>query len=71
MGERKLNFKRYVTEILNEYASPFLMDMLREIKEALIKGWQNIPLHHFKNLIESMPNHITVVLRARRGNTKY
>lgn len=129
-----LTARRYVTEILNEYVGPFLVEMgenavfmqdnarphtaqivfdylqevgitrmewparspdlnpiehawdelgrrvrqrnpppitLRDMKLALIEEWQNIPQHRLRNLVESMPNRITAVLRARGGNTKY
>lgn len=44
---------------------------LRELKEALIEEWQNIPQNRLKNLVESMPNRITALLQARGRNTKY
>lgn len=44
---------------------------LRELKEALIEEWENIPQHRLRNLVESMPNRITAVLTARGGNTSY
>lgn len=44
---------------------------LQELKTALIEEWENIPQNRIRNLVYSMPNRMTAVIRARGGNTKY
>lgn len=44
---------------------------LRDLKQALVEEWDNIPQERIKNLINSMPNRLEAVRRARGGNTKY
>lgn len=44
---------------------------LRELKNALIEEWENIPQHRLRNLVYSMPNRMASVLTAHGGNTKY
>lgn len=44
---------------------------LRELKLALVEEWGNIPQNRLRNLVYSMPNRITSILRSRGGNTRY
>lgn len=42
-----------------------------ELREAITQEWENIPQDFIKNLINSMPNRLEAVIRARGGNTPY
>ncbi|GFV27723.1 transposable element Tcb2 transposase [Trichonephila clavipes] len=44
---------------------------LTELWTALANIWQVIPIEHFKKLVESMPRHMAVVIKARKGPTRY
>lgn len=43
----------------------------RELKQALLDEWQDIPQEVVRNLILSMRNRMQAVIEARGGNTKY
>ncbi|CAK1586978.1 unnamed protein product [Parnassius mnemosyne] len=42
-----------------------------ELKQSVIEEWQNIPQQQIKDVIDSMPNRLMEVMRARGGNTHY
>ena len=51
--------------------SPNPPQNLRELKSALMAAWDEIPQMDIKNIIQSMPERMQAVIRARGGNTRY
>lgn len=44
---------------------------LKDLKEALLKEWENIPVDKYQNLIDSMSRRVKAVIKAKGKNTKY
>ena len=44
---------------------------LDELKEAILEEWEEIDIETINLLIDSMPNHIQALLKAKGGSTKY
>lgn len=44
---------------------------LRELEQALVEEWQNIPQRFIRNYVLSMRQRIQSVIRAEGGHTKY
>jgi hypothetical protein len=44
---------------------------LDEMKEAIKLGWDDIPADHLRNLVQSMPNRMRLVVEASGGPIKY
>uniref|UniRef100_A0AAY5L8T0 Carboxypeptidase E n=1 Tax=Esox lucius TaxID=8010 RepID=A0AAY5L8T0_ESOLU len=44
---------------------------LQDLKDLLLISWCQIPQHHFRGLLESMPRRVRAVLAAKGGPTQY
>lgn len=44
---------------------------LRELENAVLTEWENIPQNAIQDLIRSMPRRMNAVIRSRGGNTRY
>lgn len=44
---------------------------LLELEHAIVEEWDNLDEFYIRRLIESMPNRMRAVIRARGGNTRY
>lgn len=50
---------------------PNVPETLNDLKTALISTWNGISQANIRNIIQSMPDRMQAVIRARGGNTRY
>ncbi|CAK1592750.1 unnamed protein product [Parnassius mnemosyne] len=59
---------RGAQEIKSSFKPP---QTLNELRNAALAAWDSIPQVDVRNIIQSMPDRMQAVIRARGGNTRY
>lgn len=52
-------------------AQPNPPETLRELRDAVVAAWDDIPQVTLRSMLQSMPDRMQAVIKARGGNTRY